>query len=119
MAFMLVCGGRASWLCSLALLSACAASPGHSESSASAASAGRETERAARPDATQPGERARDARRDEMTWEEYYVDVERRARRSGGFVMWFNPPRPMRRASEPAPAGAAPSGGAPLSSSVR
>jgi hypothetical protein len=113
MVFMLVCGGRVSWLLSLALLSACSASSGRSESPASAASAG--SERAARP----ARESTRHARREEMTWEEYYVDVEQRARRAGGVVMWFNPPRPTRRANEPRPAEPAQTGGAPLSSSVR
>jgi xanthine dehydrogenase iron-sulfur cluster and FAD-binding subunit A len=58
-----------------------------------------------------------DARR-EMTWEEYYVDVERRARRKGGFVMWLNPPRPVRPTSGSPPPGIV-HHGAPLSNSVR
>lgn len=40
-----------------------------------------------------------------MTWDEYYADVEQRARRAGGFVMWFHPPRPIRRAPDSAAPG--------------
>jgi hypothetical protein len=35
--------------------------------------------------------------RREMTVREYYYDVEQRTARAGGFVMWFNPPRGVRR----------------------
>jgi hypothetical protein len=95
---------RASLLCSLALVFACGGSAGRSQPGASAASSGGERQSAG------------DGARREPTWEEYYVDVERRARRSNGYVMWFNPPRLSRRTSQPVPAGApAPAGGAPLS----
>ena len=62
-------------------------------------------------------------RRREMTWDEYYRDVEQRAHRAGGFVMWFNPPRPVRRAAQTGPDSAAPpvqgAPGAPLSGELR
>jgi hypothetical protein len=115
---MLVCRGRACWLwllaLSLAVLSACADRPS-AEPEASAASAG--SERGAPAANVAPA--LHDAPR-EMTWEEYYVDVEQRARRKGGFVMWMNPPRPIRRADQaPAQSAAPTGGGAPLSGSVR
>jgi hypothetical protein len=112
---MLVCRGRACWLWSLALLSACGDRPS-AEPEASAASAG--SERGASAANVAPAT-LRDARR-EMTWEEYYVDVEQRARRKGGFVMWMNPPRPTRRQGQAPGQSTAPTGGgAPLSGSVR
>ena len=75
----------------IALLVSCARSA-RSEASVSAASAGGESR--AR------GSLRADRRPREMTWDEYYVDVEQRAQRAGGFVRWFNPPRPIRRPAQ-------------------
>ncbi len=115
--------GRAGWVWSLALT--CAVGCARTETSASAASAGGEagsqSNGHAAPTASSASaasETGPDARR-EMTWEEYYVDVERRARRKGGFVMWLNPPRPVRPTSGSPPPGIVHHHGAPLSSSVR
>jgi hypothetical protein len=87
-------------LASLATTSACAHAPAPAPGSAAAADGDRARQHSLR------------ARR-EMTWNEYYSDVEQRTRRAGGFVMWFNPPAPIRRvasATEPAnqPPGEAP-----------
>jgi hypothetical protein len=113
-------GSRAGWLWSLALLSACTIGCARAKTtSASAASSGGEAGTQAGGDARAGGavrETVPGARR-EMTWDEYYFDVEQRARRKGGFVMWLNPPRPVHRTSGPQPGIM--HRGAPLSSSVR
>jgi hypothetical protein len=96
---------RVLGISALVLLSVCAGACQRSTTRASAATtAGGETAKQA-PD---------DGRR-EMTWEEYYVDVEQRARRAGGVVMWFNPPRLARRPAPAIPPGSTPTGGPPLS----
>ena len=82
---------RALLLAALVIASACAHAPAPAPATGSAA--GSADERAARHSLR--------ARR-EMTWNEYYSDVEQRTRRAGGFVMWFNPPAPIRRVASAA-----------------
>jgi hypothetical protein len=43
---------------------------------------------------------AADSRWREMTWAEYYMDVEERAWRRGGRVIWIEPPRVKRERRE-------------------
>jgi hypothetical protein len=42
-----------------------------------------------------------DSRAREVTWAQYYTEVEQRVRQRGGMVIWINPPRTIARAVPP------------------
>ena len=106
---------RAAGIALIMLLGVCAPACQRSTSRASAAGASGE---AASGGETADANPAQQNGRREMTWDEYYRDVEQRAHRSGGFVMWCNPPRLARRPAPQVPPGSTPMGGAPLSGPV-